>query len=54
MVREIDHHEENNENEPGRGLWGKAADTIRRLLTDPPHDPGEPPVGPGPLGLEWK
>lgn len=53
MVRETDHHHEENNN-PGRGIWGKATDALRHLLTDPPHDPGEPPVGPGPLGLEWK
>lgn len=49
-------NEESNQNEQkaGRGFWRTVTDTIGHLLTDPPHDPDQPPVGPGPLGLEWK
>lgn len=46
-------NEENNQ-KAGRGFWRTVTDTIGHLLTDPPHDPDQPPVGPGPLGLEWK
>ena len=56
MVRETGHTDTaNSENTtPGKGALGKAADTIRDLLSDPPHEPGATPVGPGALGLEWK
>lgn len=39
---------------PGRGPLSAVVDTIRELLSDPPHEPGQMPVGPGALGLEWK
>lgn len=57
MVRHTDATDtENPKNTPtsGRGLVARVVDTIRVLLTDPPHEPGQTPVGPGALGLEWK
>lgn len=56
MVRHpgSDEPENDETSTPGKGPLGKVADYLRELLTDPPHEPGQPPVGWGPLGLEWK
>lgn len=57
MVRDTDHTAEANHEEtpPGRGPVSKALDTIRGLLTDPPHDPGtDTTLGRTGLGWEWK
>lgn len=57
MVRHTDttdlKHEQTSDT-PGKGLFDRATDYLRDLLTDPPHDPDDPIVAPGPLGLEWK
>ncbi|WP_435111642.1 hypothetical protein [Nocardiopsis synnemataformans] len=55
MVRESAHTDDANaERRTGRGPLARVVDTIRDLLTDPPHDPDHIPVGPGGPGLEWK